>query len=350
MLKDGEWSRLYKAMQHRWASHTWPTAKVTLGMKGTNRKNVFQSKKEGVSFCRRRTLWKGTKLFRCEVKTAELTYINVWLIWTWRRFFRQWPRKFSLNSKANWENQWPLSCGALAVDGCWLLIAGVIWCHGNARYIRTQRSQTQIGIKLRIPHRAVKCGKMWQNVAKCGKMWQMSTLHSSWVQDQRNLVRLETMPNTTPLRHPRNNIVEDRAFNTRAPLRISAIHFLHAGISKLIESRHIKTASSVYHSLPVESRCLSNLLPMIPDDSQLPWHTWKSWPSGEAGCLCWARCGEGRGVCGRPGQHTWLDDWTHRRCWTGMNWEQMTTIWQAYDNHMAIWTMYKHQLFNSIES
>ena len=80
MLKDGEWSRLYKAMQHRWASHTWPTAKVTLGMKGTNRKNVFQSKKEGVSFCRRRrTLWKGTKLFRCEVKTAELTYRNVWL-------------------------------------------------------------------------------------------------------------------------------------------------------------------------------------------------------------------------------------------------------------------------------
>ncbi|CAL1165231.1 unnamed protein product [Cladocopium goreaui] len=26
------------------------------------------------------------------------------------------------------------------------------------------------------------------------------------------------MPNTTPLRHPRNNIVEDRAFNTRAKL------------------------------------------------------------------------------------------------------------------------------------
>ena len=31
-LKDGEWSRPYKAMQHRWANHIWPTAKVTLGM------------------------------------------------------------------------------------------------------------------------------------------------------------------------------------------------------------------------------------------------------------------------------------------------------------------------------
>ena len=69
-----------------------------------------------------------------------------------------------------------------------------------------------------------------QNVCKCRQA------PGSWV--QWGLVRLETMPNMGPLRKLRNNIVEDRAFNTRAPLRVQ-LHFLHAGISKLVKSRHV---------------------------------------------------------------------------------------------------------------